>query len=246
MGRAMSRDWRWKRGYVGRPKVPLIERGAALDAALKIIDQEGIDALSIRRLANELGVNGASLYHHFTNKETILVEATERALDRTPLVVLDVPSADWRSMMLSGATQLLDLLQSHPGLVPIIIKRRSMGFRVKVLDGVAQRLIDAGVPLGAITPMFDALERFVVGWVTRENTREPLTDISNPSRTPNLDAAAAAAEFTSRQLFDLCTIGIMNSIVQAAQAQAEAQAAEPDLPRVAQRVRKAPRKAAAG
>jgi len=60
---------------VARPKIPLISKRAALQAALDIIDTEGIDALSIRYLAEKLGVNGASLYHHFQNKDEIVVGA---------------------------------------------------------------------------------------------------------------------------------------------------------------------------
>ena len=44
-------------------------RTRALEEALRIIDDEGLDALSIRRLADVLGVKGASLYHHFKDKD---------------------------------------------------------------------------------------------------------------------------------------------------------------------------------
>ena len=60
---------------VPRPKVPLISKRKTLEAALRIIDAEGLESLSVRRLAIELNVNGASLYHHFKNKEEILVGA---------------------------------------------------------------------------------------------------------------------------------------------------------------------------
>ena len=63
-----------------RPKFALISRRKTLEAALHIIDTEGLDALSLRRLAIELNVNPASLYHHFSNKEEILVGAAMLAL----------------------------------------------------------------------------------------------------------------------------------------------------------------------
>jgi AcrR family transcriptional regulator len=204
---------------MGRPKSPLIERGAALDAALAIIDKSGVEGFSIRRLADELGVNGASLYHHFKNKDAILVEATERAIKRTPMVILDVPHQDWRSLLLSGSTQLLDLLLSHPTLMPIIIKRRAMGMANRTLDAVTARLIDAGVPEGAVYPMFEALERFVVGWATREIAGGAVDGAPDGEPTPHLNSAVSATAFTDRQLFDVAVIGIMNSIVQAVQSQ---------------------------
>lgn len=46
----------------------------------RIIDEHGLQGLSIRRLAEALGVNGASLYHHFRNKDEILAGVAELAL----------------------------------------------------------------------------------------------------------------------------------------------------------------------
>lgn len=202
---------------MGRPKAPLIERGAALDAALAIIDEHGVEGFSIRRLADELGVNGASLYHHFKNKDAILVEATERAIRRTPMVILDVPDQDWRSLLLSGSTQLLDLLLSHPTLLPIIIKRRAMGMANRTLDVVTGRLVEAGVPEGSIYPMYEALERFVIGWATREISGGVITGGSDDEPTPHLNSAIEANSFTDRQLFDVAVMGIMNAVAQASQ-----------------------------
>src|SRR5260370_24520275 len=65
---------------MARPKVPLISRRKALEAALGIIDNEGLKALSIRRLGEVMNVNGASLYHHFASKDEILVGVTQLAL----------------------------------------------------------------------------------------------------------------------------------------------------------------------
>ena len=66
---------------MARPKVPLISRRKALDeAALGIIDNGGLKALSIRRLGEVMNVNGASLYHHFASKDEILVGVTQLAL----------------------------------------------------------------------------------------------------------------------------------------------------------------------
>ena len=65
---------------MGRPKQALISRRKTLEVALRIIDEEGLDALSIRRLGDELNVRGISLYHHFPSKEHILIGACELAL----------------------------------------------------------------------------------------------------------------------------------------------------------------------
>ena len=57
-----------------RPKIPLISKEAAIAAALSIIDEHGVEKLSLRNLGSALGVHGMSLYH-FTWKDSILVVA---------------------------------------------------------------------------------------------------------------------------------------------------------------------------
>src|SRR5580704_7435789 len=101
---------------VARPKIPLISRDSVLDLALRIIDREGLDALSVRRIGEELGVNSASLYHHFQNKHDIVVSAAELALLRTPLRLPTSSVSDWRELLLLGSQQLRDFLLSHPEL----------------------------------------------------------------------------------------------------------------------------------
>ena len=80
-----------------RPKKPLISRRATLEMALKIIDEEGLEALSIRRLGRALNIQGISLYYHFKNKEEILLGASALALSRvrTP----DPSDHDWREWL---------------------------------------------------------------------------------------------------------------------------------------------------
>lgn len=158
---------------MARPKVPLISREKALETALRIIDTDGIDALSIRRLGAELKVNGASLYHHFANKEAILVGATELALERTPI---DVQSdgSDWKLWMLDGTRQLRDVLVAHPALIPIIVKRRTLGVRAEALETITRKLIGRGVPAEIILPLYEALERFVIGTAVRQVNGEAM------------------------------------------------------------------------
>jgi TetR/AcrR family tetracycline transcriptional repressor len=165
---------------VVRPKVPLISRRRALEAALKIIDERGLEGLSIRRLADALGVNGASLYHHFENKEDILVGAAELALAdvRTPTE----PGDDWRDWLPANARNFRNALLAHPALLPVIVGRRAAGMGAHMLDTSAARLIDEGVPSAAVMPLLDALELFAIGSALHETQGDTADD--------QLDAAA--------------------------------------------------------
>lgn len=197
---------------MGRPKVPLIARDEVLEIALHIIDEEGLEALSIRRLAEELNVNGASLYHHFANKDAIVSGAAELAVARTPIMVRRMTNGDWRDWVASGARQLRDALLAHPHLAPVIVRRRSMGMARQRLDKVTGRLVDAGVPVEIVVPIFDSLERFVIGWAIRASNAVEPGGQPDSEVCPHLDVAEAAAFADADLLFDVVVRGIIDSI----------------------------------
>lgn len=152
---------------MARPKIALISREAVLEVALDILVKEGLDALSIRRIAKEIGVNGASLYHHFKNKEDIINGATELALKKTPLHPSDDSPHSWESLLSAGAGQLRDFLLTHPPLIAIFSQRRVAGLANQFLEGGVKRLVTAGMPIGIIIPLSEALEALAIGWAMR-------------------------------------------------------------------------------
>ncbi len=170
-----------KGGPVPRPKVPLISKRKTLEAALRIIDTEGLDALSVRRLAVELNVNAASLYHHFRNKDEILVGAAQLALAevRTP----DTRDEPWQSWLQRNGDRLRRALVAHPDLIPIMMRRELLGIGVKELDATAALLEEEGVPLGAIAPLLDYGEMLAIVCALAENERKsarPMPSADHP------------------------------------------------------------------
>ena len=96
-------------------KEELFERG------LRIVDEEGLEALSMRRLAAEVGVEAASLYHHVPNKEALLDGVVVRM--RGEIRVPDPLPADWRDLFLAIWSEYLRVLTAHPNLVPLSGRR---------------------------------------------------------------------------------------------------------------------------
>ena len=62
-----------------RPRTPLLSRDRIVEVAMAVIDAEGLEALSTRRLARELGVQAPSLYNHFATKEEISTRSASRS-----------------------------------------------------------------------------------------------------------------------------------------------------------------------
>jgi AcrR family transcriptional regulator len=89
-------------------------------AALAIIDAEGIDALTMRRLASDLGVEAMSLYHHVPNKEAVLDGVVELAL--TAQAPATPPaSGDWRATVTAAVSGFRRALITHPNVLPHMI-----------------------------------------------------------------------------------------------------------------------------
>jgi TetR/AcrR family tetracycline transcriptional repressor len=198
---------------MGRPKVPLLSRDLILTTAVRIVDNEGLDSLSIRRLADELSVNGASLYYHFANKDEIVVGAAELALERTPIRIGEFDS-DWRKWMVGGARQLRDLLLTHPHFVPVIVRRRSFGVADRNIDVVVRRLLAHSVAPAVIVPMLDALEQFIIGTALRAVAHHDVESV--PHVAPELIALATvtAVQLTDEdEIFDAAILGLIDSVV---------------------------------
>jgi TetR/AcrR family tetracycline transcriptional repressor len=146
---------------MGRPNKALISRSATLKAALKIIDEEGLEKLSIRRLGAALNVQGISLYHHFKDKDEILAAVSEFALSnvRTP----NTSDIEWRDWLLTNAIQFHAALRLHPNLIPVLMRRHPLRIGLKEHNATAGLLAVQGVPPQAIMPLLETLEELALG-----------------------------------------------------------------------------------
>ncbi|MEE1787380.1 TetR/AcrR family transcriptional regulator [Streptomyces sp. SP17BM10] len=70
---------------MARPRTPLLSRERIVAAALRLIDAEGLEALSTRRLATELSVSGPSLYNHFATKDELLDAVVDTVIGEVDL-----------------------------------------------------------------------------------------------------------------------------------------------------------------
>ncbi|RDI50020.1 TetR/AcrR family transcriptional regulator [Nocardia mexicana] len=91
-------------------------------AAVELADREDLDALSMRRLATELGVATSSLYRYFTDRDALLAEMAE-------LVIGDAPPppaepADWRSRLAHEARAEWRMYRRHPWMLPLLAQTR--------------------------------------------------------------------------------------------------------------------------
>jgi AcrR family transcriptional regulator len=103
-----------------RGPAPRLTREAIADAALEIVDREGIAALTMRRLAGELGTGTMTLYGYFANKEQLLDYAVDRGARRFDF---SGPDGPWRARLRALIGTIMRALIEHPSAVEIRASR---------------------------------------------------------------------------------------------------------------------------
>lgn len=152
---------------MARPRTPLLSREGIVAAALALVDAEGLDALSTRRLAAELGVSGPSLYHHVATKDELIdavVDCVLAAVDISRFAVLGPGDQDWRTALTLWARSYRTVLAGHPNIVPALaygIGRRPAMLRIA--DAVFGGLVAAGWPRREATSIGALMRYFITG-----------------------------------------------------------------------------------
>src|SRR5262245_47848044 len=93
-----------------QPRVPLT-RERILRAAIQIADEEGLDALTMRRLGHELGVQAMSLYNHVANKDDLYQGIVDLAMNE---IEVPSPDADWKTALRQSAISAHQAFVRHP------------------------------------------------------------------------------------------------------------------------------------
>ena len=163
------------------PRIPL-SKERVLRAAVEFADAHGIEALSMRRLAKELGVEAMSLYNHVANKDEILSGIVELVAGE-----VEVPSdpANWKTSIRQSAISAHDafirhrwscsLMTSTPGVVPS---------RMRWMEGVLATLRAAGFSPNLTHHAYHALDSHITGFTLWQvsfpfETREELLDLAD-------------------------------------------------------------------
>ncbi len=113
---------------------PQLSREVVADRAIALADAEGLDAVTIRRLATELGVTPMALYWHFRTKEELLAGLGDRVLDT---VELPERTGTWDVDLRAGLVALLTAMRPHPELADLVAQQVMLNPRGLVLTELA-------------------------------------------------------------------------------------------------------------
>jgi len=152
-----------------------LSRERILRTALGIVDREGLDAISMRRVGEELGVEAMSLYHHVAGKAAILDGVFEIILDELPAAKR---SASWQTALRERARALRAHLRAHPNALPIFATRpAATPASIAHVEAVLGILRGAGFSPDDALSALQVLSAFVVGHtVATHSPRRPGED----------------------------------------------------------------------
>ena len=178
-------------------RAPLTKE-SVLQAALKLADQGGLEALSMRKLGQALGVEAMALYYHFANKERVLDGIVDLVFGE---IELPQAGAGWESAMRPRAISVRDALLRHRWAIGLMESRTNPGpANLRHHDAVIGCLRAAGFDMAAAATAYSLLDAYIYGFaLTKMNLpfystthiaemAETMLEPFPPGEYPNLSA----------------------------------------------------------
>jgi AcrR family transcriptional regulator len=167
----------WRRATAPARKAParVLSQEAVVDAGMRVLDAEGFDALSMRRVAAELGTGPASLYAHVANKDELLDLMIDRVAGE-----YDFPEADpahWQEQLKEMARTQRRIFRSHPGIARAILGRIPLGPNgLDAMEGFLSIVRAGNVPDRAASWAGDIFAAFITSNVFEEEVHRQTDD----------------------------------------------------------------------
>ena len=137
-----------------------------LRAAVALVQRDGIESLSMRKLADEVGAGAMSLYHHVPNKEQLLDGMIDIVFSEIEPPPTDV---DWKTAMRKRAVSTREALARHRWAVGLMEGRTSHGpANLRLHDAVLGCLREAGFSLEMTVHAYSVLDAYIYGFALQE------------------------------------------------------------------------------
>lgn len=142
-------------------RIPL-SRDRVLRAAIDLADRSGIEALTMRKLAVELGVEAMSLYYYVARKDDILDGIVDMVMGE---IELPADRTDWKAALRATAITAHRTLMRHPWACSLILSRSGLRpGRMRYMDSILGTLREAGFSAAMTHHAYHALDSHIVGF----------------------------------------------------------------------------------
>jgi AcrR family transcriptional regulator len=177
------------------PRTPL-SRERVLEAAVRLADEAGIESLTMRKLARELGVEAMSLYNHVANKSDLVDGIVDLVLGE-----IELPSSteQWELAIRRAAISAYEALLRHPWACSLVMSpttfRISGSPRVRYMEWLLTRLREAGFSPDLTYHAYHALDSHILGFT--------MWQLSHMAGARSLAAEADLADFAATLVDEL-------------------------------------------
>ena len=188
-----------------RPASPLISHDAVVETSLRIIDDEGLDAFSLPRLARDLNVAAPSLYHHFADRADIL-RTVARAIVLETRLPDPATCASWVDWFVGISLAFRRAVLSHRNAAPVLLQFMPRDLLVRNYEVGVQVLAELGVPPGRRIGVIDGLDTLTLGASLAAAAKSPaqagqVFASADPDTEPMLAQEIAGNRLTAEELF---------------------------------------------
>ena len=173
----------WSKSRVVRRRSLNADR--IIEAGMTLLDRDGLDGLSMRRLGVELGSGATSVYWHVPSKDALLDLVVDRLMEEANAATRNAPGSTWRAELAAHAMALRVVLERHAAAAALLSTRAPVGPEgLRFMEGVMSALADAGFGGRQRALAYAALTGYTIGQVILEQRRAP-TDRGPRSTTGN-------------------------------------------------------------
>lgn len=142
-----------------------LSREKIVRKAIEILDSDGVERVTMRRLGEALGVEAMALYHHFPNKDAILDAVAARIIEETGPGEPPDGGGDWKTVMLSGPAAAGRAIAAHPKSGWLFLGRNySTAESIAMLEAPLALLHSAGFRGQQLVDAAHAIFAYTAGW----------------------------------------------------------------------------------
>jgi len=179
-----------------RPAKPALTREGIVAAAVAVMQAEGLDRVTMRRLAQELDTGAASLYVYVRNTAELHAAMLEQLLGQVDLSPVTAPG-DWRDRLIEILSSYVIILFEQPGLAQSVLVTRPSGpAYLSLAEGILALLSAGGVPPARAAWAVDLLLHVATSTAAEQGTRHRAADADDEE-----EALAAALREAPAETF---------------------------------------------
>lgn len=162
----------WSKNRVVRKRSLNTDR--IIEAGMRLLDRDGLDGLSMRRLGAELGSGATSVYWHIPNKDALLDLIVDRLMEEANATTRHKSGSTWRAELADYAMALRVVLERHAAAVALLSTRAPVGPEgLRFMEGVMSALTVAGFGGRQRALAYAALTGYTIGHVVLERRKAP-------------------------------------------------------------------------